>query len=142
WGVVRTPNVRSENFGLWAIDGVSARSLWAAGTADRADGSMRSFMEHWDGRKWSFVPTPHRGTDELLMRIRAFGPRNAWAVGYYANEAGIDLRPEGFRSLIQHWDGKRWRVVPHPNASLIDTGPPVPQGSPIATCSRPGPAGA
>jgi hypothetical protein len=44
-----------------------------------------------------------------LFGVAAISARNAWAVGYYQNQAGK------LRTLILHWNGKSWRQVASPN---------------------------
>ena len=43
-----------------------------------------------------------------LSGVAALSPSNAWTVGTY-------LTGGGFRTLIAHWDGASWRIVPSPN---------------------------
>ena len=61
----------------------SSRDVWAVGGA--ADGAL---VTHWDGRRWTrvavppaFGPNPASRT-AALVRIRAAGPRELWAVGF------------------------------------------------------------
>jgi hypothetical protein len=40
--------------------------------------------------------------------------RNVWAVGYYEPAGGLT------QTLIEHWDGTKWQVVPSPHAGGAD----------------------
>src|SRR5205085_2186818 len=40
-------------------------------------------------------------------------PDDLWAVGYFHDN---DIR----RTLIEHWDGSQWSIIPSPNASSAD----------------------
>ena len=42
--------------------------------------------------------------------MTAVAPDNVWAVGYYA---GDQSAPKS--TLIEHWDGTQWTIVPSPN---------------------------
>lgn len=50
-----------------------------------------------------------------LTGVIAFGPADAWAVGYVGDTDGI-------HTLIQHWDGASWTIVPSPNQSESGVG--------------------
>jgi hypothetical protein len=56
-------------------------------------------------------PSPH--DQDLLTGVAAFSGRDVWAVGEQFNGRSSD--PGGQLTLIEHWDGRRWRVVPSPN---------------------------
>jgi hypothetical protein len=69
----------------------------------------RALVEHWDGTKWSIIPTPDSATGyEALVGIAAVGPKDIWAVGYTSERFG----PQ--RPLIERWNGSRWRIVTAP----------------------------
>ncbi|HXJ66679.1 MAG TPA: hypothetical protein VNN79_23210, partial [Actinomycetota bacterium] len=54
------------------------------------------------------MPTPNVGTDESVFSgVAATSSTNAWAVGGYSN-ASVG------RTLIEHWDGRAWKVQPSP----------------------------
>jgi hypothetical protein len=96
-----------------ALLGVSAdatNDAWAVGFKG-ANG--QTFAMHWNGSKWNDVATPNvtKGTNRLEA-VLALSPNNAWAVGYFT-PANADREPR--RTLILHWDGKTWKVVPSPN---------------------------
>lgn len=93
--------------------GVSASTgndIWGVGCGN--------FSEHWDGSQWSFVPAPNVGTGpNCLNAVSALAPDDAWAVGY--STARATPPPGQFqvpaRTLIEHWNGVTWNVVPTPN---------------------------
>jgi hypothetical protein len=70
-----------------------------------------TLTEYWNGTTWRFVPSPNAtdGYNELFG-VDALSARNAWAVGY----ANIALYGSE-RTLILHWNGSSWRIVPSPN---------------------------
>ena len=54
------------------------------------------------------VPSPNQAGDNALAAISVRSSSDAWAVGYYKPESA------GFLTLILHWDGSTWSVVPSP----------------------------
>ena len=65
----------------------------------------------WDGTQWAVVPSPNYGTfDSYLLDVDALATNDIWAVG----RADDDSQ---FRNvtLVLHWDGTQWSVVPSPN---------------------------
>jgi hypothetical protein len=65
-------------------------------------------IQHWDGARWSGVPAPvPAGSTGVasLAAVSATGPRDVWAVGSWVDAAGAG------RTLTEHYDGTRWRVV-------------------------------
>jgi hypothetical protein len=53
---------------------------------------------------------PDKGSLTQLFDVTVLGPRNAWAVGYYVPTGGGHTR-----TLVEHWNGTRWTIVPSPN---------------------------
>jgi hypothetical protein len=54
------------------------------------------------------------GYDTQLLSVHGSGPNDVWAVGYYTEN-------NSQRTLILHWDGGSWSVIPSPN--------PLPDGN-------------
>jgi hypothetical protein len=109
WKVVRSPNLE---FGVRLEDvvAIAPGDAWAVGwTGSGSDLNNISVAMHWNGRTWSIVPTPQPGGQNVdrLRAVDAAGPNDVWAVGVY-QEADLDER-----SLILHWDGSTWSVVPN-----------------------------
>ena len=92
---------------LYGIDALSGSNIWAVGSREAAG---KPFILHWNGNKWNIVPAPDKGSITELYDVTVISPSNAWAVGYYFPSSG------GFeRTLIEHWNGTKWWVVPSPN---------------------------
>ncbi len=99
---------------LFSAAAVSPRDVWAVGQRQDKNkaGTFRTLAEHWNGRRWTVVPTPNPGaTGNSLFGVAAAGPRNVWAVGQ-ANGLRTDT------PLAEHWNGRRWTVVRLPSAGL------------------------
>src|SRR5205085_2469989 len=59
---------------------------------------------------WRTVSSPNPGTDDSLYAVSALSSSDVWAVGN-----NYDGGPVLVRTLIMHWDGTQWSVVPSPN---------------------------
>src|SRR5258707_14921332 len=57
---------------------------------------------------WIVKPSPSTGGSATLSAVAATSAKDVWAVGSF-NTGGA------FRTLIEHWDGTRWMIVPSPN---------------------------
>jgi hypothetical protein len=98
---------------LFAVDAVSSDDVWAVGINTLTD----TLAMHWDGNAWSDVPTPNMDTTgTVLFGVAAVTANDAWAVGYYHNQSTGNID----RTLILHWDGSVWSVVPSPNSGAGD----------------------
>jgi N-acetylneuraminic acid mutarotase len=63
------------------------------------------------GPGWRIVPSQNPGLSRNeLFGVAALSPTDAWAVGYTAYQSGGT-----YYTLIEHWDGSQWSVVPSPN---------------------------
>ena len=65
---------------------------------------------------WGVVTGPDPSSNgEGLSDVTALATDNLWAVGGY-----IDNQTQVAHTLIEHWDGQIWRVVPSPNQGERD----------------------
>jgi hypothetical protein len=106
WSISHGPHVRGGGW-LEAVAAISADDIWAVGTTV----SHGPLAEHWDGTSWTRIPTHVSGWAQF-MGVAALGPRDVWAVGSHS------MNPS--RSLIERWNGHRWRFVPSPVESRND----------------------
>ncbi|HUS16131.1 MAG TPA: S-layer homology domain-containing protein, partial [Chloroflexia bacterium] len=111
WNLVPSPNPLTNNY-LKGVAAVGPNDVWAVGrTHDANNGALGgTLIEHWDGTSWTQVPGPGGTIDHQgrLNAVAAVGPNDVWAVGmYYPGTAG--------QTLIEHWNGTAWSVVPSPN---------------------------
>lgn len=112
WTVQPSPN-RGGSSRINSLFGVAATSptnAWAVGHSrnGRAD---QTLIEHWNGTAWSVQPSPDPGGStrrNILTRVSAESPTDAWAVGSYADGTTI-------RTLVEHWNGNRWKVESTPD---------------------------
>jgi hypothetical protein len=115
WAVVQSPSPEAD-VALSGVSAASATDAWAVGeTEDGRHVVRRTLALHWDGRKWSVVPTIDPRSYSELFAVLEISPDDVWAVGDYATHGGSELR-----SLIEHWDGSAWSIVKHPKVGLTD----------------------
>ena len=113
WRVIPTPNPHPGAISDRLLAGVSAASpgnAWTVGFSQQ--NGQRPLAERWNGRSWSgvSVPTPSGAGAATLSGVDDLSPSDAWAVGTTETASGTDQR-----TLIEHWDGTAWSVVPSPN---------------------------
>jgi hypothetical protein len=117
WEKVFSPNVSerpSFKNELLGIAAVSDNDVWAVGWAQDPDGPpyvKRTLIEHFDGTSWSIVPSSNPPNDYLseLHSVSGASANDVWAVGF-THDGTFPTR-----TLIQHWDGTEWRIVPSPS---------------------------
>ena len=64
------------------------------------------------GQVWGGPTPPSPGTaDNQFNGVTVLSPCDAWAVGFDQDTGGPD------QTLIEHWDGAAWTVVPSPNVA-------------------------
>lgn len=111
WNVVDAPHPGGRTAILRDIDVLSASDIWAVGRFGGGAGS--TLVEHWDGNQWSIIPSPNPGySTSEFFGVDALSSNDVWAVGYR------DIISGGYgiaQTLIEHWDGTQWSVVPSPN---------------------------
>ena len=94
------------------VRGISAdatNDVWAVGST--LGGGTCTL--HYNGSAWEGVPSPNQCCgDNLFFGVVALAPNNAWAAGWYIQSA-TDDRPQF--TLVEHWDGSVWNIVPSPN---------------------------
>lgn len=103
WSVVPSPNVpgASHNY-LQDVAAIAPNDVWAVGNAWATNSARISLTLHWDGVRWSIVPSPTAIVDTSLYSVSASGPNDVWAVG--------SVGQKDF-TLAMHWDGSEWSVV-------------------------------
>ena len=98
---------------------IASNDAWAVGTARNQDtGQDWTLAEHWTGSAWEAIHTPNRGHgwfENGLLDVLGLSTDDVWAVGYsYGFPYSLD------KTLVEHWDGSRWNIVPSPNAGPQD----------------------
>ena len=113
WTKVPSPNATAaaDHF-LRDVTCVSATDCWAVGQ-DHAGNARQHLIERWNGGGWSIVPSPTRSADHDhdLASVTCLSASDCWAVGHELT-TGV-----AFQTLVQHFDGADWSIVPSPNTS-------------------------
>ena len=111
WSVVPNPPSSSPITDLTALAVVSANDIWAVGIGTVNDDAGTATL-HWDGTAWSVVPSPNVGPEvnNSLFGVTAIASNDVWAVG--TQQSTSMTKPH---TLILHWDGSQWSIVPSPN---------------------------
>jgi hypothetical protein len=112
WKVQPSPNpaVQSQLLGVIALPPGRA---WAVGS-EGPHPPPHPLIEYWNGRSWKVQRTPSLaglGSHGQLESVAAASATNVWAVGSFLTPG--DSR----RSLIEHWNGRRWRIQASPDKS-------------------------
>jgi hypothetical protein len=94
---------------VWDVAIVSSDNAWLVGSRPSSATAFEAVIEHWDGRTWKAVASPHshasRNHVSPLESISASGSSDVWAVG-----------PGG----AIHYNGRKWAAVPVPRDTNDD----------------------
>jgi hypothetical protein len=108
---VPVPHPDLEEGAIHAIDASGPNDVWFVGVKE-AEGGAGEFalVERWDGVRISVVESPPVGLGEAsaLWGVEVISPTDVWAVGDRGDEGAN-------QTLIEHWDGAEWTIVPSPN---------------------------
>jgi hypothetical protein len=95
---------------LTSVAAIADNDVWAAGF-----GNSAPIVEHWDGTRWSKVPFQIPGSVYYDFQAIAVASRtDAWLSGIQGpfNSSNASL------SLLEHWDGRSWKLVSAPSGDL------------------------
>jgi hypothetical protein len=112
WNVVPTPAFGSLDNDLAAVSASSSTDAWAVGEyyPPATPNVLADLGMHFDGTRWTAYALPDVGINENSLLAVSDPPSSlAWAVGYFMS---ADYKQ---RTLVEHWDGTTWKVVPSPN---------------------------
>jgi hypothetical protein len=111
WSFAAFPDANFSPSAGQAISASSASDVWVVGSTFNAT-TFASVpeAEHFDGTSWHTVPLAQPGGSATVAAVVAISPANAWAAG----EVSSSTSPVGGGTLIEHWNGTSWSVVPSP----------------------------
>jgi hypothetical protein len=121
---VPSPNpAGSQSNVLSGITAIAPNDIWAVGSSSSLSGTnvvTSTLVEHWNGSTWTVVPSPNAPPQrpgltvrDLLRGVTSTGPSNVWAVGNSIDVASGSGAPD--KSLVEHWNGSAWTIVPSPS---------------------------
>jgi hypothetical protein len=94
----------------------SAADCWAVGYVARVPigglGPFATLIEHWNGKRWSVVPSPSMGRRSGFGAVSCATSADCWAIGTWMRPHGT-----GGGTLTEHWNGTAWSLVATPTAS-------------------------
>jgi hypothetical protein len=113
WQVVPSVSFGSQDNILASVSAASPTDAWAVGAYYESKTSpLATLGHHFDGTVWTAFPLPNVGVQQnTLLGVSMPAPGKAWAVGFY--ESGSFAQ----NTLIEHFSGGIWSVVPSPNPS-------------------------
>jgi hypothetical protein len=117
WKVVPSPNGNKTGSVLFSITAISSTDIWAVGDKVAPNVAIKTLTMHFDGNTWTIVPSPNPVltgflTANELLSVQAVSSTDVTAVGRVRDGNALDTV-----TLVEHWDGTRWKVVPSPNQS-------------------------
>lgn len=98
------------SFGVDAVACPGPSSCFAVG-----QGAHDVLAAHWNGRSWSVMPNPKVKIGGALTAIACPGGSSCFAIGGDAPLSSNSGCLVG--AVIDHWNGARWSVMPHPRLS-------------------------
>jgi alpha-tubulin suppressor-like RCC1 family protein len=122
WTIVPSPDPAggtSGNDELTAISGSGPDDIWALGDdfQNVNGGTIRILLAHYNGTKWTAVPSPTpKGDEQFGNAIAVASPTDAWAVGTQVGGS------TGGLGIAFHWNGQSWASVKVPNKTVMDGG--------------------
>jgi hypothetical protein len=114
WMVVKSPVIAGFNVNLTAVAAVSGADAWAVGQQNQPGRYSKTLIEHWNGTAWAVVPSPSPDDSDMLNAVTATSATNAWAVG-----SSYSVLSETSFPLAEHWNGRRWQIVPVPGEGIL-----------------------
>jgi len=147
WTVVPSPSPGASKGGSDHLNGVGAlapNDVWAVGLTmpgptpppPLLDRPTLTLIEHFDGTSWKVAPSPNIGPhsqfqSNQLYGVAAVSANDVWAFGSFFAADGSEQQS----TLVLHWDGTSWKIVPSPNpvnstfrANILFGGTVVPSG--------------
>ena len=119
WSIVTVSPIDTSQSAETAFEGVACNSTsdcWAVGFSLIQD--WAGLIEHWNGNAWTLVPTPPLSdptSRSIFYDVTCTGASDCTAVGvqWTSPLTGSAL----YQTLIAHYDGTAWSVVPSPNTA-------------------------
>ena len=112
WRVQQVPAPANSAAQLQAVSCPAPGICFAVGYSVATGTFTESTLaERWSGGQWAIQPTPSPGTGGIdqLTGISCLSATDCTAVGI------IDTQTAANGTLVEHWDGTNWTVVPSPD---------------------------
>jgi len=117
WKVVPRPNGGKQADGnvFLATAALSSTDVWAIGAELNPSQFLTATLaEHWDGVRWSIVPTPLISAPSVQLNSVAVVNRND------VRTAGYSDNPDCLcgQAVVEHWNGSLWTRITTPNPGV------------------------
>jgi hypothetical protein len=116
------PAHANSNTTLDTISATGPGDVWIVGTfLDSANGQNETFAEHFNGTAWKVVAMPPVTNPNInaffqFNGLKANSASDVWAVGV----SGVTDVTDSQKTLIEHFNGTAWSIVPSPSPGSID----------------------
>jgi hypothetical protein len=108
----------TSDVGFTAVSAASATDALAVGPNPTEAAVQGPFADHWNGTAWTGMQLPApSGTTASLLGVADLAPGDGWAVGFSTNTS-----TDQDQTLIEHWNGTSWSIVPSPDPAGGSTG--------------------
>ena len=108
----------TTDVGFTAVSAASATEALAVGPNPTQAAVQGPFADHWNGTAWTGLQLPMpSGTTASLLGVADVAPGDGWAVGFSTNTS-----TDQDQTLIEHWNGTSWSIVPSPDPAGGSTG--------------------
>ena len=106
WAIVPNPPnvIQSQMHGVAVV---APDDVWIVGATWNV--SDQAYVLHWDGATLQSVPCQNPGFYGGFWSVAAVAANDVWAVGDTTDSHN------DYKTLIEHWDGNSWSVVPSPS---------------------------
>jgi len=109
----KTTAISGDAF-LFGASADAPNDVWAVGFNGAENDNSRTLAVHWNGTNWRAVATPSVDSGANQFNgVLALAPNDVWAVGF--STPVPPPNEEATLTLIEHFDGTGWTVVPSPN---------------------------
>src|SRR5438105_3149078 len=83
WQIIPSPNGPRQVNELHSVSALAENDVWAVGVSYNTERTLGStLIEHWNGSRWSVVPSPNPSSSvNKLNAVAAVSPNDVWAVG-------------------------------------------------------------
>jgi hypothetical protein len=115
-GTAWTPTFVPVGGTVFGASSDATDDVWAVGFSGLSTAQASTFVTHFNGTVWQTVPSPNVGKSSAFNGVVALAPDNVWAVG-----SSGDVSDGPTLTLIEHYDGTEWSVVPSPNVGPNST---------------------
>lgn len=112
WTQVPSPNAGDYRNFWYGIHAISANDIWVVGQSRSYVGILRTMAAHWDGTRWTLVPTPNGSQGGTLTGVSGVASNDVWIVG-------AKYTDDSWERLFLHWNGSQFEEVASPSGGQV-----------------------